>query len=192
MRGVRAYLLFPLALVLLTGISGCKKGDKYAEYALDLAAALEECSFQAQDAVSLSFEGEAASIPKAAEQLYIAMRRSGRYFGGPLILLLRERPDWEKGILKGDLLFPLAPGEGAQEYLDRDISGVTSTERRFAGGRYNFVRYHGPLEALEAGYARLESFVRGFNPGECALVFEDTLRDIEKRYHVRIMARTGD
>lgn len=189
-RRVRLWAALVCAVCLVCA-PACKKEDKFSEYALDLTAALEECSFAEQEAIALSFDGAAETIPAAAERLYIALRREGLYFGGPLMLLLSEKPDWGKRVVRGELLFPLSPGAGPPEYLDRALPAVRTTKRNFPGGQYQFVRYHGPLEAIEAGYARLESFMSGFKPQDCVFVFEDNLRDMEKRFHVRVMARIG-
>jgi hypothetical protein len=192
-RLVRLFVLLCAVLCVFLCVQACTKGggDKFSGYELNLAAAAEEVSFQPQDAISTPFNGSVVSVLEAAERLYIALRREGLFFGGPLMLFLSERPDWGKGTLKGELLFPLSPGRGTPEYLNRDAPGIQTTKRSFDGGRYQFVRYHGPLEALEAGYTRLESLVRGFRPEDCVFVFEDSLRDIERRFHVRIMVRTG-
>ncbi|MDR2734338.1 MAG: hypothetical protein LBC99_06780 [Spirochaetota bacterium] len=178
--------------VLLLCIFACKKNDKYAGYALELASVIEDCSLAAQDAIYMSFDGTAAAIPKAVEQLYITMRREGMYFGGSPMLILRARPDWASGRLQGDLVFLLSPGRGTPEYADRDVGRIQALPMRFAGGKYRFIRYHGPLEALEAGYTRLESFMRSIKPEDCIFLFDDNLRDIENRYHIRLMVRAGD
>lgn len=177
---------------LLVCVSACKKEDKFAEYALELAVAIEDCTLAAQDAMYVPFDGNAAALPQAWEQLYIALRKEGKFFGGPPMLCLRARPDWASGRLQGDLVFLLSPGNGTPEYPDRDTGKVHAAPMRFEGGKYRFIRYHGPLEAIEAGYTRLESFMRSIRPDDCVFLFDDNLRDIEKRYQLRLMVRVGD
>jgi len=189
-RGVTGLLSALCVCALVFCVSACKKEDKFAEYTLELASAIEDCTLAAQDAVYMPFDGAATALPKAWEQLYAALRKEGMYFGGPPMLILRARPDWASGRLQGNLVFPLAPGRGTSEYPNRDIA--KAAPMRFAGGKYRFIRYHGPLEAVEAGYVRLEAFMRSIKPDDCVFLFDDNLRDIEKRYQVRLMVRTGD
>ncbi len=171
--------------------AACGKTDKFSEHNISLGAETETMKIPAQDAIVMPFSGSVEDIPKAAEMLYVEMRRAGRYFGGPLRIECTSAPDWKDGRIAGRILFPLAPGEGAKEYLDRPASSTTPEFVRVSGGTFRTIVYTGPLAALEAGHQRLRERVGGA-ADTCTFVFEDTLKNIEKRYRVRVMARTGE
>lgn len=172
-------------------VAACGKNDKFSGLNISFGAEIETMQIPAQDAIIMPFDGSALDIPKAAEQLYIEMRRAGRYFGGPLRIECSSAPDWTTGRLVGRILFPLAPGEGAREYPDRPAPALAPEFARVAGGTFGTIVYNGPLAGLEAGQQRLRDRL-GSAADRCTFIFEDNLRNIEKRYRVRIMARTGE
>ena len=184
-------LIAYLCLVILLSFAACGKTDKFSEYGLTLADKTENMMIPAQEAITLPFSGSPEDIPKAAEDLYVQMRRAGRFFGGPLRLECNTPPDWNGKKLIGKIVFPLAPGEGSREYLDRPAPQVPAEFTRLSGGTFSTLLYTGPLVALEAGHQRLRDQL-GSKADRCVFMFEDTLKDLVKRYRVRIMARTGE
>ena len=188
-HNMRLTLLFFLGGLIV--LVACGKDDKFSEYKVVVGNEAETLIVPAQDAISMPFSGGPEDIPVAAERLYIEMRRLGRFFGGPLRLECMVEPDWTAKKLTGRILFPLAPGVGAREYADRPESPVKPEIGRVSGGRYSTILFDGPLQALEAGHLKLRDAV-GKASGQCVFMFEGTLKEIDKRYRVRLMARTGE
>ena len=185
-------VLTGLLLVLVTFVAGCGKGDKFEKYDVKISGKIEDWRIVGQEAALLPFDGPVSEIPAAAERLYMALRQKGRYFGGPLLFLCGSEPDWNgAGRLQGQLVFPLAPGQGSPEYADRDDMTKAAVFSRIAGGRYASIVYQGPLAGLEAGFIEFRKFGSG-DPKNVALVFEDNLKDVAKRHRIRIMRRTGE
>ena len=181
-----------LCLVLVLAAVSCGNKDKFEQYNIKLSEKIEEWRLVGQDAALLAFDGPVSGIPAAAEQLYMAIRKQGRYFGGPLLFLCGSEPDWNgAGRLQGKLAFPLAPGQGAPEYLDRDDVTKSAVFTRLAGGKFASIIYQGPLAGIEAGFIEFRKF-GSVDPKLVVLVFEDNLKDVAKRHRIRIMRRTGE